>query len=180
MTMKTTITHKELVSFDACKDRLETFNNHHGVGSTVKLSEALESNGSSDLWWGISKIYEDMSDVQKLDLRLLACDYAERVLPIFEKQCPNDSRPKDAINISRLYAKNEAIKEELDAVGEAAWDAARAARAAAGDVGDAARAAGAAARAAAGDAWSAARAAGDAEKKWQTEKLMKLLKKWEL
>ena len=89
--------------------------------------------------------------------RLFACDCAERVLPIFEKQYPNDFRPRNAILASRKFANGKISKNSMDA----AWDAA----------GDAARAA---ARDAAWAAWDAADAAG-AERKWQTRRLMKIL-----
>jgi hypothetical protein len=79
--------------------------------------------------------------VRELDWepRLFAAACAEHVLPIFEKERPNDDRPRRAIKAARAYARGE-----IDA---AAWDAARAAAWAA---------AGAAAGAA---AWDAARAA---------------------
>jgi len=117
--------------------------------------------------------------------RLFACDCAEHVLPIFEKTLPDDKRPRQCIEVARRFANGEATKEELAAAwaaaGDAAWDAARdAAREA---TWDAARAAGwAAAGAAAGDAaraagWAAGWDAGwDAERKWQIEKLLELLK----
>jgi hypothetical protein len=101
------------------------------------------------------------------NLRLFACDCAERVLPLFEKDHPNDNRPRAAIETARRFANGQATWEELDATWAAvaaawaAWDAARdAARAAAGAAArDAAWAAAeAAAGAAARDAaWAAAR-----------------------
>jgi hypothetical protein len=161
----------------------------------------------------------------EVNARLFACDCAAHVLKIFEKECPNDKRPRECIAVARKFARGKATQEERAAArdaagaaaraaardaawaaaGDAAWAAARAAaRAAAGDAAgdaawaaarDAARAAArdaagdaawAAARAAAGDAaWDAARAAAgdaawaaawDAEKKWQTTRLLKLLK----
>ena len=72
-------------------------------------------------------------------LRLLACDFAESVLPIFEKERPDDKRPRECLRIARAYTDGAATAEELAAAGAAAWDAAMAA-------------AGAAARAAARDA----------------------------
>ena len=105
-------------------------------------------------------------EYSKLDdrkLRLFACYCAERVLPLFEKQYPNDNRPRHAIEVARLFADGKATNEERDAARDAAWDAAWDA---AGDaVWDAAwaaawdaawDAAGAAAFAAAGDAAKAA------------------------
>ena len=116
--------------------------------------------------------------------RRFAAECAERVLPIYEKRFPKDTRPRDAILASRQFA--------FGLIGAAAWDAARAAaRAAARDAAwaaagaaarDAARdAAGAAAGDAAWDAardaaWDAARdAAWDAERQAQADILMRAL-----
>jgi hypothetical protein len=89
--------------------------------------------------------------------RLFAADCAEHVLHIYEKNYPDDNRPRKAIEAVRKSAR-----KEIDAAARA-WDAARAAArdAAGAAAGAAARAA---ARAAAGArAWDAARAAaGDA------------------
>jgi hypothetical protein len=118
--------------------------------------------------------------------RLFAADCAERVLPLFETEHPNDPRLRAAIETARRFATGNATKDELTAAAAAAaaWDAARtaawaaardAARAAARDAAwDAARAA---ARTA---AWAAARAAAwdaawDAEREWQQQHLAGLL-----
>ena len=87
--------------------------------------------------------------------RLFACECAERVLSIFEREYPHDDRPRRAVETTRRYANGEATSEELAAASaaarDAAWDAASAAaRAAAWD------AARAAARAAARDEQTAA------------------------
>ncbi len=81
-----------------------------------------------------------------------ACDCAERVLPIFEREHPGDKRPRLAIETKRRHLAGKATDGEL----AAAWAAARAA--ARDAAGTAARdAAGAAARDAAWDsAWAAA------------------------
>ena len=39
--------------------------------------------------------------------RLYAADCAERVLPIFERECPNDDRPRKAIEAARAFAYGE-------------------------------------------------------------------------
>ena len=39
--------------------------------------------------------------------RLLAADYAEAVLPIFERARPNDDRPRKAIEAARAFARGE-------------------------------------------------------------------------
>ncbi|HQK63115.1 MAG TPA: hypothetical protein PLV67_06010 [Methanofastidiosum sp.] len=128
--------------------------------------------------------------------RLFACDCAEHVLHLYEKNCPNDTRPRKAIETARAYAEGKSTEEELAAAMAAAWDAAwaatrAAARAAAWAAARAAAwdAARAAARAAAWDAawdaamaaawdaaWDAAMAAArDAEREWQTERLAQYL-----
>ena len=88
--------------------------------------------------------------------RLFACDCAERVLPVFERDCPDDTRPRLAIETARLYAVGEATKGELTAALDAAVVAAG-------------YAAGYAADAAGAAAW-------DAERQWQAQRLMQYLR----
>ena len=84
--------------------------------------------------------------------RLFACDCAEHVLPIFEKQCPKDTMPREAIAVARRYADGKATAEELAAARAAARAAAWAA------------------------AWDAAwDAAWGAERKWQTRRLARYI-----
>ena len=168
--MKTTLNAKELKELNACADGYAKFKKAHG-DKTVTLTQAFESNGWNDIWWYIGEVSSQFSEEQSKDLRLLAADYAERVLPIFEKRFPGDDRPRLAIKAARDFA-NGIID---DAARSAAWDAARAAaRDAAGDAAwaaawDSARSA----------AWDAARsAAGTAAKKWQEEELLELFAKW--
>ncbi len=106
-------------------------------------------------------------ELDESKLRLFACDCAEQTLPIFERDYPEDKRPRQAIETARRFANGEATCEELDAVWAAVWAAAWDAGAAAWDA--ARDAAGAAARVAARDAaWVAA---GDAESRWQADRL---------
>jgi hypothetical protein len=93
--------------------------------------------------------------VRELDWepRLFAAACAEHVLPIFEKERPNDDRPRRAIKAARAYARGEIDAAARAAARAAAWDAARAA-----------------ARAAAWDA------AWDAERTWQAERLGQYLR----
>ena len=136
--------------------------------------EIYEAEGRGKSIRGTSKtVFEEARLIRKLDAwtertaRLFVADCAEIALPIYERHYPNDDRPRKAIEAARKYADGLISKEEIDAAGAAAW-------AAAWDAAwDAAGAAGAAAGAAARDAaWDAA---WDAEKKWQTERLMKVL-----
>ena len=64
----------------------------------------------------------------KLDptkLRLFACDCAEQALPIYEKDYPDDKRPRKAVETARLFAEGKATQEELAAARYAAKAAAR-------------------------------------------------------
>ena len=90
----------------------------------------------------------------KRDSVEFACWCARRVLPLFEKENPADSRPRKAIRAAEAWFKNPTKKNA------------------------------AASRAAAGAAWAAwaagaARAAAGAEKKAQHKKILTMLKKKE-
>jgi len=93
-------------------------------------------------------------------LRLLAADFAEHVLPIFEKKRPGDMRPREAIAAARAFARGEIGAGELQEKRAAAYAAAAAAYAAA----DAAYAA--------ADAADAAR---KAEREWQNRRIIEVL-----
>jgi hypothetical protein len=119
---------------------------------------------AGDKW--VARRARVVREVARLDARtarLLTCDFAEHVLPIFEEQHPNDKRPREAIAVARRFANGEATRAELAAARAAAWDAARVA----------ARVAARAAWDAAGDAaWAAA---GDAEREWQARHTAEVL-----
>ena len=72
-----------------------------------------------------------IDDLTEQEQRLIAADFAERVLPLFEADYPDDDRPRKAIDAARAYARGEITKKELDAAGAAAWAAAGAAAGAA-------------------------------------------------
>jgi len=99
----------------------------------IALVRILETNGLYDALWALVAC-EPKSERDRI-ARLFACDCAERALPIFEKERPNDSRPREAIRLARLFAHGEAAQEQLaaerDAARAAAWDAASAAASAA-------------------------------------------------
>jgi len=160
----------------------------YGQDTPVPLARILELQGLGDALWCLRYVIpEQQAEADKL-ARLFACDCAEHVLPLFEKEYPGDKRPRQAIEVARQYAKGEASTEELRA---AAWVAGAAARDVAGVASRAAWAASRAAakaagwdaaRAAAWDAaWDAAWAAGwvaarDAERVWQTKTFLEMLK----
>ncbi len=114
----------------------------------LPLVTILDSNGLDDALWVL-----DRTGCDPMGARLFAADCAEAVLHLFEREHPDDPRPREAIRVARDPASTPG---QLDAARAAAWAAAQAAL-------DAARAAARAAardaaRAAAWDAaWAAAR-----------------------
>ena len=120
----------------------------------IDFATILESNGLDDALWGLRGVMPNQEKDRDRLARLFACDCAESVLHLYERDYPNDNRPREAIRISRACAVGEAIAE----ASAAASDTARAAAIAA-----ASAAASAAARAAASAA--ASDAARDAQKK---------------
>jgi hypothetical protein len=164
----------------ACKDRyghlVSKLGPEWGDKDDINLLDILKHNGTADCLWALCAAVKHPEGNRVM--RLMAADFAEAVLPIFEKYYPDDKRPRLAINAVRDFANGKITDQERaaawdaagdaawaaawDAAGDAAWDAAgyaarAAARAAAGAA--AGYAARAAARAAAGDA------AGDAQAK---------------
>jgi hypothetical protein len=47
------------------------------------------------------------------DLRLIACAFAERILPIYERKYPGDYRPRETIRVARLFAMDYVTISEL-------------------------------------------------------------------
>ena len=159
--MQTTL--NKIKSYSPCENGWKKLLNHLGKteadDEVLELRTIFESNGLNDTIWAMRAV-----DGKDKEIRLFAADCAEFVLPIFEKEYPNDDRPRKAIQAARDYANGLMSREQLaaadaaDAARAAAWDAARDAAWAAWDAArDAAwDAAGAAARDAAGAARAAA------------------------
>ena len=159
------VTINQLKEWNACQDGFERFMDGAGKDAAndekVSLYDALDQGCEiSDITWAISHL--ELTPDQELDIRLLACAFARRVLGHFEKEHPEDKRPRNAIDTAGRFANGCASKEELGAAEAAAWAAARTARAAAW----------AAAEAAARDAaWAA-------EEQAQKELLLEMLSKY--
>jgi hypothetical protein len=177
-----TLSYTELKALQPCEPSMKRVaklmggaRKWNGHGITAEQARAAGASFDDIIWAASAKARHD-KDVERR-LRLWLADCAARVLPIFEKHRPGDTRPRDAIMAARQFARGE--------IGAAAWAAAWAAAgaaawAAAGDAaGDAAwaaagAAAGAAAWAAAGDAAgdAAGAAAWAAERQWQFDRLV--------
>ena len=175
-----TLTFQSARDNNACEANYQRFakfkggDTRWGMNKPFPVLEVLENNGFDDALWAL-RCCEPQEERDKLS-RLFACDCAERVLPLFEKESPEDKRPRYAIEVSRRFANREATQSELAAARDAAeaagwaagWDAAWAAAEVAARV-----AAAVAARVA---VWVAAGVAGrDAEREWQTQHLREVL-----
>ena len=178
--MKIYTTLKRIKKFDPCSDELEVL--YEVIGKDfpedkeIYFADLIKANVDIDyVMWGLQATPKKQKKQVECLLAAFACDCAERVLPIFEKQYPDDKRPRNAIEITRQWLRGEVTAAARAAAWAAAWDAAR----------DAARDATMAARAAAWAAdWAAARdsaraaawaAAWAAEKKWQLKRLTQYL-----
>ena len=133
--------------------------------------------------------------ITKLQAVNLACECAEHVLSIYEKKCPSDKRPRQAIEAAREWSKNPTEENQAkcrtaadaayayDAAAYAAYAAAAAAYAAYAAAAAYAYVAAAAAAAdadadaayAAYAAAAAAAAAAGAECKWQADKIREII-----
>lgn len=97
------------------------------VGSP--LQRDLEFDPEYQEWMAaVAAAAEEFADRSRLRReRLLAADYAEYVLGIFEAEHPGDNRPRAAVAVARLYALGLVGEWERNAAREAALEAALAA-----------------------------------------------------
>jgi len=86
-----------------------------GDKEPINLLAILKHNGIEDCLWALCATDQNCDMVA----RLMAADFAEAVLPIYERSYPGDNRPRAAIQVARDYAHGR--------IGEAAWAAAGAA-----------------------------------------------------
>jgi hypothetical protein len=94
----------------------------------LNLLTILESNGVQHCLWALQCV--EHPDLERI-ARLMAADFAEAVLPIFEKKYPKDDRPRKAIQAARDFANGKITAQERAAAGDAARDSAAASASAA-------------------------------------------------
>ena len=141
----TTVTIDDILSWAPCDDydraRVEEL---MGDRKRISALEILELDIPIDhrLWAVLRRPF-----FTEAELRLLACDFAEHVLPIFEAQYPGDKRPHQVIEVSRRFALGEATADDLACARAAAWTDVKAALQAAAEA------------TAEADAWTTARIA---------------------
>lgn len=123
------VTRKMLKGWGFCYDE-------ERVNSLVGKRQSLRADKVLDLPISVEDKFFVLLREEVLgerNLQLFACDCAERVFHVFEKEFPNDKRPRIAIEIARCYIDSRATKKELDkarhtarsVAWEAAWDAIR-------------------------------------------------------
>ena len=97
--MKTPISH--LSDLSACREATDW------VKSTKckSLESAwLKCERVDWMLWYVGKKAGPVGSESRIKLVLIACECAELVLPIFEKEYPKDDRPRKAIEAARAYA----------------------------------------------------------------------------
>ena len=123
--MTLTTTFKHLRDVGACKSRYKLLRAAlKGVKDTepINLLTILNTNGLSDALWALRATNENCDKIA----RLMAADFAEEVLPIWNKYSDN-KRPELAIKAARDFANGHISLQEMAAAGDAAWTAGAAA-----------------------------------------------------
>ena len=92
-----------------------------GIDKPFPLLEVLDNNGLHDALWALH--YCRPKTERNRIARLFACDCSERALPSFEKQYPEDKRPRLTIEVARRFTNGMATSAELAAAQEAAYAA---------------------------------------------------------
>ena len=129
-----TTTLNRLKGAEACADRYKFLVKGLGGGefdhdAPINLLTILDLNGVDDCLWALCATIENSDTVS----RLMAADFAESVLHLYEKSYPEDKRPRLAIEAARKYALGDigAARDAAQAAAGAAWAAAQAAKVAA-------------------------------------------------
>jgi hypothetical protein len=122
--METTL--NKIKAAGACEDRyahlLKALGKTQADDEPLLIAKIIETNGIQDAIWALQAV-----EGKDKELRLFAADCAEMVLPIFEKDYPDDDRPRKAIQAARDYANGLIDDAAGAAAGAAAWAAAGAA-----------------------------------------------------
>ena len=133
---------------DACSDGLSTLiaslPAKHSESEEISLAHILKSNGLEHAIWALRAT---TVDARKIAARM-AIDFAYQVLDNFEKQFPEDKRPRTALETATAFLDGKITLAKLQAAQSAATHSAWSARSATHS-----------ARLAESAAWSAARSA---------------------
>jgi hypothetical protein len=80
-----------------------------GKGKTLLEVLDMKNVPPQDIVWFF--LHKEILPVKTL--QLLALDFAKHVLPIYEKQCSNDKRPRKAIQAGYDYLKGKITRDQL-------------------------------------------------------------------
>ena len=75
----------------------------------INLLTILEHNGVDDCLWALCATSKNCDTVA----RLMAADFAESVLSLYERDYPNDPRPRNAIEATRTFALTRALHHHI-------------------------------------------------------------------
>ena len=131
--MKLTTTFNKLRASNACKKGYKKLAKalggvrKYGADTEINLLTILDANGFDDAMWSLHATLEDSDSIK----RLIACDFAESVLHIFESKRPDDDRPRKAIESARGFVAGTVSKVVMQEARAAAYAAAYASDAAA-------------------------------------------------
>jgi hypothetical protein len=97
------ITKDYLKNLSPCEDRYKHYLKHYKdfEGTLEEFLDLPELTHEDKIWVFVRSLDKDK-------LRLVAADFAERVLHIFENKYPNDDRPRKAIEAARRNDKDAA------------------------------------------------------------------------
>ena len=124
--MKLTTTFNKLRASNACKKGYKKLAKalggvrKYGADTEINLLTILDANGFDDAMWSLHATLEDSDSIK----RLIACDFAESVLHIFESKRPDDDRPRKAIESARGFVAGTVSKVVMQEARAAAYAAA--------------------------------------------------------
>jgi hypothetical protein len=107
-----TTTLNKIKAHSPCEDVWDKLLNYLGKTQAdddpLSIATIIESNGIKDAVWALCAV-----EGKDKEIRLFAADCAESVLHVYEKQYPNDYRPRKAIQAARDYANGVICTQEL-------------------------------------------------------------------
>jgi hypothetical protein len=107
-----TTTLNKIKAHSPCVNGWNNLLNHLGKTQAddepLSIATIIKSNGIRHAVWALCAV-----EGKDKEIRLFAADCAESVLHIYEKQYPNDDRPRKAIQAARDYANGVIGTHEL-------------------------------------------------------------------
>jgi hypothetical protein len=92
-----------------------------GLDTPIGLDVVLEIAGLDDALWALQCVFPEQEPDRDRMARLFACECAERVLPLYERDHPDDHRPRIAIEMARRFAVGKATWADLYGTDGSEW-----------------------------------------------------------